>query len=118
MQVHRRGFAGGARPRPEPDHSVHVGVVSRQGHRREVLHLHRRAERREELGDSVLAVTHAVPGAAVEVVSAAQSTSLVTASRIAATSPRPNASYTRAMVLTLASSLTGTPLLPGPPRDT
>src|SRR5690348_10147617 len=43
-------------------------------------------------------------GAAVELVSAAQSTSSVTAPRIAATSPRPNASYTAAMVLMLLSA--------------
>ena len=44
-------------------------------------------------------------GAAVPAASAAQSTSSVTASRMAATSPRPKASYTPMMVLMLASAL-------------
>src|SRR6201987_6073867 len=50
-------------------------------------------------------------GAPDEAASAAQSTSSVTASRIAATSPRPKASYTPVMVLMLASALIGNPSL-------
>ena len=55
------------------------GVVGRQGGQREFLDLHGRAGRGEERRDGVLSVAHAVPGAATEMVSAAQSTSSVTA---------------------------------------
>src|SRR5690242_818440 len=52
-------------------------------------------------------------GAAVPAAAEAQSTSSVTASRMAATSPRPKASYTLMMVLVLASAL----MLKSPPRQ-
>src|SRR5215470_11731490 len=52
-------------------------------------------------------------GAAFPAASAAQSTSSVTASRMAATSPRPKASYTFMMVLVLASAL----MMKTPPRQ-
>jgi hypothetical protein len=92
---------------PEPDHGEYVGVVGGEGQRRELIDFHGGAVVGEERRDGLLAARTPCQGTPSEAASLAQSTSSVTASRMAAA--RPKASYTSWMVLMLLSALTWIP---------
>jgi hypothetical protein len=104
MQVHRRGLAGAARFGPNRTTvSTSVSLAAKASGVNSSTSM---VEPNAAKNAATASLSCRVPyqGAAAELASAAQSTSSVTASRLAATSPRPNASYTCAIVLMLVSA--------------